>query len=236
MPLPLSLWGRLAWNLYPWVYDLGVLNGIPYRELMEKVAGHISQEARSKKWQRPIIIDACCGTGNMTRAIRERLPESQFYGLDLIPGMLSRAQRKNPNIKTIQNDLLVGLASLPKSFADVIILVNGFYPQRGKPLILKEFYRVLKPDGCLVISDPRANARLGKLVSYHIKRGNLLDWFKIPLSFGALAISGLIQYGERYPFLEQDQAVSLCQEAKFKLKYSSLAYGDQNYFLIFEAR
>jgi len=103
------------------------------------------------------VLDAACGTGVLTKAAAKSVgPDGCAVGLDLSPGMLAvaRASRPDPSNAALIEWREGDVNALPfeaDSF-DIVFCAFGlmFFPDRVAAL--KEMRRVLKPDGCLVLS------------------------------------------------------------------------------------
>ncbi|SFG78714.1 Methyltransferase domain-containing protein [Desulfotomaculum arcticum] len=97
------------------------------------------------------VLDIGCGTGNYILMLA-RLG-LRVTGLDISPGMLARARTKaeeaHLNVELIQGDA-IALPFENNSF-DAVLSVSAleFMPHLG--MALQEAYRVLKPDGRLVV-------------------------------------------------------------------------------------
>ena len=100
------------------------------------------------------LLDVGCGTGELFRLLRERNKETKLTGVDLSEEMIKAAKAKE-----ITNcELLVGDAEhLPfdgESF-DVVTCILSFQHFPEPENCIKEFYRVLKPGGCLLICEDK---------------------------------------------------------------------------------
>ena len=102
-----------------------------------------------------VVLDVGCGTGTLTIAAAEALPETRVVGLDGDRKVLDLARRKEGSERV---EWVEGLADeLP--FADgevdavVTTLVFHHLPLGIKKAALTEFRRVLRPGGRLVVAD-----------------------------------------------------------------------------------
>ncbi len=110
------------------------------------------------------VIDLCCGTGDLALLIARQEPElKEVIGIDFSPKMLRLAEKKqqqqtadkndnrhNPiNINWLQSDA----ADLPLSdaAAERMTCAFGIRNLQNTDVGLREWYRVLKPNGCLAI-------------------------------------------------------------------------------------
>jgi len=102
------------------------------------------------------ILEVAVGTGLMFRELVKRNPKGKTYGIDLTPAMLAKAQQKIAAFSEHDVELSVGDA-FHLDFADesVDLLVNNYMfdlmPEAEFLNLLKEFKRVLKPNGRLLL-------------------------------------------------------------------------------------
>jgi ubiquinone/menaquinone biosynthesis C-methylase UbiE len=105
------------------------------------------------------LLDIACGTGLFESMLRESRPRLRITGVDLSPEMLDRARERfagDPNISFV-----VGSAErLPFADAsfDVIACNNAFHLVQDGSAALREFRRVLRPAGRVIIVDWCRNA------------------------------------------------------------------------------
>ncbi len=92
------------------------------------------------------ILDAGCGTGFYLRRVLEGRPDAEALALDLSPAAVSRAVRGDDRIDGLVADMW---APLPVRDAAATAILNVFAPRNPD-----EFWRVLEPDGCLVVVVP----------------------------------------------------------------------------------
>ena len=121
---------------------------------------------REKRW-RPLIVDQIaeveprvvadvgCGTGTLTIALAERLPDARVVGVDGDPQVLGLAQAKEGADRI---DWVEGLAddlSFDDGEVDALVTTLLFHhlPLDTKRAALAEARRVLRPGGRLVVGD-----------------------------------------------------------------------------------
>jgi len=112
------------------------------------------------------VLDVSTGTGAVILRIREVYPNvsCEFVGIDLSIGMLRVAQRKFVNAKMKVPIFHSEVAKLPfknESF-DVVTHFGGINTFRNIPAALKEWVRVLKPEGFLLVFDEGVSPALRK--------------------------------------------------------------------------
>ena len=106
-----------------------------------------------QKLQQPgsTLLDIGSGTGFFTDKLRCKFPQSHVIGLDIAEGMLRYAK----NEKTSLNSWVCGDAeSLPLQTQSVDLIFSSLAIQWCENLteLMKEFKRVLKPDGKVILS------------------------------------------------------------------------------------
>ncbi|MGB5910763.1 MAG: class I SAM-dependent methyltransferase [Promethearchaeia archaeon] len=117
-----------------------------------------------------IILDYGCGPGSYSIAAAKIVgPSGKIYATDIHPSAIKEVNKralKNElkNIETIQTDCKTGLE--PNSI-DVIICFDVLHNIKDNNCILKEFFRVLKPESILSFDDHhmKENEILEKLTS-----------------------------------------------------------------------
>ncbi|MHA2423279.1 MAG: class I SAM-dependent methyltransferase [Candidatus Thorarchaeota archaeon] len=101
-----------------------------------------------------VVLDHGCGIGSYSLpAARIVGPKGWVYALDIHPMAVERTKKRaekagHSNIVTILSGLENGLSD---EYVDVVMLIDVFTWIDDKLALLKEFDRVLKPDGRLVI-------------------------------------------------------------------------------------
>lgn len=118
----------------------------------------VIEELKSAKFDS--LLDLGCGTGALTKIIATEFPERKLAGLDLSDKMIAQAKAKNiPNCEFIVGDG-EKLPYTDNSF-DALICVLSIHHHPNSDQTLAEMYRVLKPNGTLIICemDPPAIMR-----------------------------------------------------------------------------
>ncbi|MGE0405596.1 MAG: bifunctional demethylmenaquinone methyltransferase/2-methoxy-6-polyprenyl-1,4-benzoquinol methylase UbiE [Candidatus Korobacteraceae bacterium] len=122
------------------------------------------------------VLDICCGTGDMTFALRRRAGKSRarIFGADFSSAMLVRAQQKSRERSPapagwIEADVLQ--LPLPSAQLDLVTSAFGFRNLADYDAGLREIHRVLRPGGEFGILDfsvPRGV--LGKVYRFYFHR------------------------------------------------------------------
>ena len=94
-----------------------------------------------------IVLDAGCGTGKVTAAIAERVPEGHVIGVDGAPSMIEEARsRLGPDVELIVSDLLDLELDEP---VDVVFSNATFHWIEDHELLFRRLHAVLRPGGRL---------------------------------------------------------------------------------------
>ena len=108
------------------------------------------------------ILSLWSRTGNAIPYIRKKMPNAKLYNLETSTKMIKIAKKAYPNEVFMETDLET-LDFKDNSFDYIMsheTLEHTPYPDR----LIKEFYRVLKPDGRLVLSLPPRIADMHQLI------------------------------------------------------------------------
>lgn len=135
-------------------------NIAPYYDFLNGLLS-LRQDAR---WRRHLIsqtppvpgcrlLDVATGTGDvLAEAIKQRPYYSSFTGCDIAQHMLKLADRKLVHASKVQlKQLSAESIELPDQSEDCITISFGLRNVVNKQRAIREFYRVLKPGGTLLI-------------------------------------------------------------------------------------
>ena len=106
------------------------------------------------------VLDFGCGPGSYIAPLADLVGESgKIYALDIHPlaiQMVDSIVRKKqlPNVETILSD---GKTGLPDNSVDVVLLYDTFHDLGDPDGVLRELYRVLKPNGIVSLTDHHMN-------------------------------------------------------------------------------
>ena len=112
------------------------------------------------------LLDYGCGPGSyVVPASRLVGEKGKVYALDINPLAIREvkkiaSKKKLINVETIISDCETGL---PDSNIDIILLYDTFHDLSNPENVLRELYRVLKPEGLLSFSD------------HHLKEDEILN-------------------------------------------------------------
>jgi demethylmenaquinone methyltransferase / 2-methoxy-6-polyprenyl-1,4-benzoquinol methylase len=134
------------------------------------------------------VLDLCCGTGDMTLALR-RIGPAKILGADFSHAMLQRASEKSAktSLKWVEADALQ--LPFPDQHFDLITTAFGFRNLADYDAGLREILRVLRPGGeCGILDFGEPNGLMGKLYRIYFKHvlpavGTLISGVRGPYAY-----------------------------------------------------
>jgi demethylmenaquinone methyltransferase/2-methoxy-6-polyprenyl-1,4-benzoquinol methylase len=137
------------------------------------------------------VLDLCCGTGDMTLALRRRVQSEglKIFGADFSEAMLQRALKKTSqkDVSWIGADALQ--LPLPDGSLDLVTAAFGFRNLANYDVGLKEIFRVLRRSGeCGILEFAEPRAALGALYRLYFRHilpvvGTLISGVKGPYQY-----------------------------------------------------
>ncbi len=155
------------------------------------------------------VLDLCCGTGDMTFALRRRARNAKLAGADFSHAMLQRAAAKSSAAASrtsqaspqwIEADAL--RLPFPDSHFDLVTSAFGFRNLADYDAGLREIYRVLAPGGqCGILDFGEPKGLVGTVYRIYFKSvlpriGTLISGVKGPYAY----LPGSV---ERFPAPEE---------------------------------
>ncbi|MDA3864813.1 MAG: class I SAM-dependent methyltransferase [Deltaproteobacteria bacterium] len=115
------------------------------------------------------ILDAGCATGQTIRMIKDNLPTDKVYcqGIDISPKMIEMAKNLDP--EGFYECLDVAQMVLIPNKYNVIICTHSFPYYYRKEEILKNFSKMLTPDGYLIMVQASQNNLWDKIAMSFVK-------------------------------------------------------------------
>lgn len=99
------------------------------------------------------ILDVPCGTGELERRLISRWPALDITGVDLSLAMLQQARSKVVANSIVWIEADVAKLPLPDEAFDLVICANSFHYFPFPMKALREFRRLLRPGGTLILVD-----------------------------------------------------------------------------------
>lgn len=113
-----------------------------------------SRETRARLRFEPnaALLDVGCGTGALLRELATSHPQARLAGIDPSPEMLAIARQRVPSAVELKTGWAEQIP-FEEGMFDALVSCNVFHYVRRPRVALGEMARVLKPGGCLVITD-----------------------------------------------------------------------------------
>jgi demethylmenaquinone methyltransferase/2-methoxy-6-polyprenyl-1,4-benzoquinol methylase len=157
------------------------------------------------------VLDLCCGTGDMTLALRRQAKRSsaRIMGADFSHAMLQRASDKaaSTSLRWIEADAL--RLPFPDGHFDLITSAFGFRNLANYDAGLQEIKRVLRPDGEFGILDfGEPKGLVGSCYRIYFKRvlpaiGTLISGVKGPYAYLPTSVARFPAPGEMLERIRQ---------------------------------
>ncbi len=114
------------------------------------------------------VLDVGCGGGQAAIRLQERYPHLRLTGIDLSDVMIERARNRARAIGSAAQFLVADAQSLPFTEASFDVVFSfGSAKHWPDPLEgLGECWRVLKPDGELLVADATSDATLNEVEKF----------------------------------------------------------------------
>jgi SAM-dependent methyltransferase len=128
----------------PW-YCAGRSHSL-FNDLLVALATHLAPP-------RAAILEAGCGLGALAARLKAALPDADVRGCDVSPTAIEKAREKHPDVGFFVQDLTtLERAPLPSGSLDVVTLAQVLWcVLPSAPHIIREIFRLLKPNGSLLV-------------------------------------------------------------------------------------
>ncbi|MGB9476352.1 MAG: methyltransferase domain-containing protein [Candidatus Udaeobacter sp.] len=155
--------------------------------LFEPFADDIA--ARLRETQPASLLEIACGSGILTRRLRDTFANTQLVATDLNPGMISHAQRKFRTTEKIEwREADAAALPFSDSLFDAVVCQFGLMFVPEKQLAMREAYRVLRSGGVFLFNvwDSMEQNRFAQIA--HTTIGSFFNvdpptFYDIPFSF-----------------------------------------------------
>lgn len=135
--------------------------GIDHLDLQRRlqVASGMLTKARAAMPGPVAVVDVGCGAGNGTACIAAE--DVIIYAIDFAPGMVRTARKQYPHLHACEADA-VKMPFQSKSF-DLALSLGTIEYIPAHLAVLREFRRILKPGGVLILSIPNRTSLFRRL-------------------------------------------------------------------------
>lgn len=130
------------------------------------------------------VADFGSGAGHFTVAMAKHVGNGVVYAFDVqkeaLSALRSRASSEHiSNIETNQVDLEAANGTgLSDQMIDLVLISNMLFQLEDKPAVAQEAWRVLKPEGKVIVIDWKAGTPLGPLSEMRVKKENVAEIFE----------------------------------------------------------
>jgi len=107
-------------------------------------------------------LDLGCSDGSVTMLVAETVKATEIYGIDIDSNVLKKAKLRG--IKTIKADLSKDPIPLSKNSIDLATAFEVIEHLINPDYMLREVKRVLKPNGCFLITTPNLASWVNRIV------------------------------------------------------------------------
>jgi ubiquinone/menaquinone biosynthesis C-methylase UbiE len=187
----------ILWGAYSYVYD-GLLSFYPYENLINLVCKRIDEQKPA------VILDAGCGTGNLSQKLAIKYPNAHIISIDSDPRMIKKAMKKLnefPNIEIHNLGIHEYLEEYPKTKFDAVALVNVLYALDNRQELWESALSSLKTGGQIIVTNsdrkgswPIIREHLQNASAFQLLRPKLIGVFLVDLFISQLAVAGKFHF------------------------------------------
>jgi len=229
---------NLFWDIRSWFY-FSLRHLMPYKQLLEDIIQKL--EIKPNQY----ILDAGCGIGNLENVIiQKKISNLKIKAIDFSRKMLTQAWTKikdthNVHIDFFQTDLDNPLPYEDETFHR-IVSSNVIYALDNPYFTIKEFYRILRTGGRLVLVTPRPEFSGAKIIINHFRLSKGLEKIKNLIIFPLflllvlpfeIIISVKFMRGIYHRFTKKELE-RLLSSANFKNIKINFSYAGQNFLIV----
>ncbi|MEB3356574.1 MAG: methyltransferase domain-containing protein [Synechococcales bacterium] len=100
------------------------------------------------------VLDVACGTGEFAALLLSETPSQRIVGVDISPEMLAQARQKLEGFPAVEFQVAIARSlPVPAKQFHTVVCANSFHFFDEPLQVLKEFRRVVKPNGRVLILD-----------------------------------------------------------------------------------
>jgi ubiquinone/menaquinone biosynthesis C-methylase UbiE len=201
-------WRRVVRRLHPegipWpatvLYD-AISRSAIFQQHYRLIAEDVARYCRGGR-----ILDVGMGTGRLLLVLRRSVPDAQLAGVDISPGMVSKARanvERAGSSGTIElREAAAAALPFPDGAFDLAVSTGSIHHWKDPVAGLDEMYRVLRPGGYALLYD--VVARMPREVAEGARR-----------KFGRLRIGLLWLHSFEEPFYDAEEFDALARRTHF---------------------
>jgi len=114
---------------------------------------HVARVLAGRLGEHAQVLDAGCGTGGLIRRLASHHPAWHWTGVDLSPMALELARQRCPSGVKFREASVTSLPAGVDQF-DAVVSADVLYHVDDDGAALREFFRVLRPGGTVVLNLP----------------------------------------------------------------------------------
>jgi ubiquinone/menaquinone biosynthesis C-methylase UbiE len=150
------------WSRYAVSYDRLLTPFTDYNELVSLVVSQVGDARR--------CADLGAGTGNATLKLLQTRSDREVWAVESNETMLQYLKQKAGadlgRLNAVKDDVVrLGALRYKNDYFDAAVMINALYAVQDPLECLRQAYRILKPDGVLVLSTPHRDTDVKKLLS-----------------------------------------------------------------------
>ena len=100
------------------------------------------------------VVDLGCGTGNVTRLLRQRFPQADVLGVDGSEAMLEKARQTAPDCRFLRADFATWPFDAHMAPAELIYSNAALHWVSGHETLFPQLVSLLAPEGVLAVQMP----------------------------------------------------------------------------------
>lgn len=227
------------WEEYASVYD-ALNNFFPYDTLINTITEEVLNLCLIINKENISIVDAGCGTCNLISRMIE-IKNLSFTAIDMSAAMLDVASKKlkeNSGKVTLINgnidDDTFWNSLYNKNFTpDIAVLNLVLFNIKDKKRLYDNIYKILNPEGYLVVVDFKPGWRKFYLVMSHLAHKGIISLLKnISSSARIERITKKIFSNIKETYLTEEGHKDLLKNSKFSIQSIEKIYSDQAFLLV----
>jgi SAM-dependent methyltransferase len=154
--------GGVPWEAYlPEMHDImDVLWQPMYRDILVQQILPLAPGLVEKLEAGTRVADVACGSGNGTRALAQRFPNSTFVGYDLDADAIAIARSRAEGLTNVSFEVADAATQTSDQSFSVAFVFNAVHDQARPLEVLSSIRSLLEPGGTFLMDEPRISSNL----------------------------------------------------------------------------